>query len=45
VDLTFAVKDLKDFYLKISLTTGDTDDSFCFGGFRALTADPHSANN
>ena len=45
VDFTYTVKGLKDFYLKISLTTGDADDRFCFGGFRVLTADTHSANN
>lgn len=45
VDLTSSVKGLKDFYLKISLTTGDADDRFCFGGFRVLTADTHPANN
>ena len=45
VDLTSSVKGLKDFYLKISLTTGDADDRFCFGGFRVLTADNNPANN
>lgn len=45
VDLTSSVKGLKDFYLKISLTTGDADERFCFGGFRVLTADTHPANN
>jgi hypothetical protein len=45
VDLTSSVKGLKDFSLKISLTTGDADDRFCFGGFRVLTADTHPANN
>jgi hypothetical protein len=39
IDLTPTVKGLKNFYLKISLTTGDADDRFCFGGFRVLTAD------
>ncbi len=39
VDLTPTVKGLMNFYLKISLTTGDADDRFCFGGFRVLTAD------
>lgn len=45
VDLTSTVKGLKDFYLKISLTTGDADDRFCFGGFRVLTADTASSTN
>ena len=44
VDLTSAVKGLKNFYLKISLTTGDADDRFCFGGFRVLTADTKARN-
>ncbi len=45
VDLTPTVKGLKDFYLKISLTTGDADDRFCFGGFRVLTADTTPEKN
>jgi hypothetical protein len=45
VDLTPSVKGLKDFYLKISLTTGDADDRFCFGGFRVLSADTTLTKN
>lgn len=45
VDLTSSVKGLKDFYLKISLTTGNADNRFCFGGFRVLTADTASSTN
>jgi hypothetical protein len=45
VDLTSTVNGLKDFYLKISLTTGDADDRFCLGGFRILTADTASSTN
>ena len=39
VDLTPAVKGLKEFQLKIQLTCGDADDRFCFGRFRVLTGE------
>lgn len=37
VDLTDAVRNRTEFFLKIVLTVGDADERFCFGRFRVLT--------